>query len=86
MSAANAVAEHMHDWVLGTPAGEWVSMAVVSKGEYGITEGLVFSYPVQCSNGSWRIVPNLPVEDWARGLLKKTEDELVDERRQALGQ
>jgi malate/lactate dehydrogenase len=86
MSAANAVAEHMHDWVLGTPTGEWVSMAVVSKGEYGITEGLVFSYPVQCSNGSWRIVPNLPVEDWARGLLKKTEDELVDERRQALGQ
>ena len=48
--------DHVHDWVLGTPSGKWVSMGVVSDGSYGVTPGLVFSYPVRCAGGKWSIV------------------------------
>jgi len=50
------VCDHVHDWVLGTPSGKWVSMGVVSDGSYGVTPGLVFSYPVRCAGGKWSIV------------------------------
>lgn len=56
LSAASAVCDHVHDWLARTPRGGWVSMGVVSDGSYGITPGLVFSYPVTCSKGSWSIV------------------------------
>ena len=56
-SAANAAIDHVHDWVLGTPAGDWVSMAIPSDGSYGVEEGVISSFPVTCSNGSYRDRP-----------------------------
>eukprot|EP00762_Andalucia_godoyi_P003906 ANDGO_05694.mRNA.1 Malate dehydrogenase len=85
-SAAHAIADHMHDWVLGTKEGEYVSMAVVSKGEYGVEKGLIFSFPVQCANGEWRIVPGLDIDQFSRDMLNKTQAELIEERKQALGE
>ena len=78
-SAANAAIEHMRDWALGTN-GKIVSMAIVSDGSYGITKGLVYSYPVTCANGEYKIVQDLPISDFSRDLMKKTEKELSEER------
>lgn len=78
-SAANAAIEHMRDWALGTN-GKIVSMAIPSDGSYGIAKGLVYSYPVTCANGNYTIVQNLPVSDFSRDLMQKTEKELSEER------
>ncbi|CAN6477915.1 unnamed protein product [Victoria cruziana] len=56
MSAASAVCDHIHDWVLGTPKGTWVSMGVHSDGSYGVPSGLIYSFPVTCEMGQWKIV------------------------------
>ena len=55
-SAANAAIDHIHDWVLGTPEGGWVSMSVPADGSYGVEEGIVSGYPCSCENGEWKIV------------------------------
>ena len=78
-SAANAAIDHVRDWVGG--ASGVVSMGVMSDGSYGIAEGLVFSYPVACAGGDWRIVEGLPVNDFSRARLDATEAELEAERR-----
>src|SRR6201996_5249211 len=65
-SAANAAIDHVHDGVLGTPADDWVSMAIPSDGSYGIAEGVVYSYPVTCKNGEYSIVKDLAVNDFSR--------------------
>ena len=77
-SAANAAIDHMRDWVNG--ADGVLSMGVPSDGAYGIAEGLIFSYPVTCQGGDWRIVPGLAVNDFSRAKLAITEAELVEER------
>ena len=77
-SAASAAVDHMRDWVRGT--GGVVSMGVLSDGAYGISEGLIFSYPVVCANGDWRIVDGLGVNDFSRAKLAITEAELNKER------
>ena len=79
-SAANAAIDHMHNWVLGTPKDEWVSMAVPSDGSYGIDAGVVFGYPCYCANGEYRIVPNLAINEFSQKLIKATHDELLQER------
>jgi malate dehydrogenase len=79
-SAANAAIEHVHDWVLGTPDGDWVSMGIPSDGAYGIDEGLIVGFPVTCSNGSYEIVQGLDVNDFSRERLAVTVKELNDER------
>ncbi len=79
-SAANAAIGHMKAWVKGTPAGDWVSMAVASDGSYGIEEGLVYSYPVTVKDGVISIVRDLPVSDFSRGRMEITEAELREER------
>lgn len=80
-SAANAAIEHMRDWHRETPKGEWTSMAVHSKGEYGVSEGLIFSYPVRCDGkGNYKIVEGLELNDFAKAKIKLTEDELLGER------
>eukprot|EP00127_Corallochytrium_limacisporum_P005061 Clim_evm16s198 gene=Clim_evmTU16s198 len=86
MSAANATANHMRSWFLGTPEGEWVSMGVPSDGSYGIAPGIVYSYPVKTKNGTYEIVQGLEIDDFSRQKMKATEDELRDERKQALGE
>jgi malate dehydrogenase len=79
-SAASAAIDHVHTWVHGTPAGDWVSMAVPADGSYGINAGVVFSYPVTVSNGDYRIVPGLAVEEFSRQRLEATDAELREER------
>ncbi len=79
-SAANAAIDHVHDWVLGTPAGNWVSMAIPSDGSYGVDEGLISSFPVTCSGGSYEIVQDLEVNDFSRPRIEVTVNELKDER------
>jgi malate dehydrogenase len=79
-SAANAAIEHMRDWVLGTPEGDWTSMAVASDGSYGIAPGLVYSYPVITKNGEYTIVPNLPINAFSRERMDLTRQELEEER------
>ena len=79
-SAADAVVDHMRDWVLGSEDGDWVSMAVPSDGSYGISEGLVYSYPVTCSGGAYEIVQALDLDDFSMSRLKATEQELLAER------
>ncbi len=70
----------MHDWVLGTPDGDWTSMAVPSDGSYGIKEGIIYSYPVTCRNGEYQVVQGLSIDEFSRGRMDATEKELREER------
>ena len=79
-SAASAAIDHIHDWALGTPAGEWTSMAVPSDGSYGIDPGVIYSYPVTCKDGKYEIVQGLAISDFSRGLMDATDAELREER------
>ncbi len=79
-SAASAAIDHMHDWVLGTSANDWVSMAVSSDGSYGIKPGIIYSYPCTCKNGQFQIVQGLTTDDFSSQKMKATEDELREER------
>ncbi len=78
-SAANAAIDHVHDWVLGTPDGDWASMGVVSDGSYGVPEGIIYGFPCTCSGGEWSIVQDLPVNDFSRGKMDATGAELQEE-------
>jgi len=82
-SAANAICNHVYDWVHGTHHGEYVSMAVYSDGSYGIPEGLMFSFPVTTSKGTYKIVQGLEINEFAKKKLEETTAELVDEKKQA---
>ena len=79
-SAANAAIDHVHDWVLGTPAGDWVSMSIPSDGAYGVEDGLISSFPVTCSNGSYEVVQGLEIDDFSRARIDATVNELKEER------
>ncbi|MEX0429851.1 malate dehydrogenase [Spiribacter insolitus] len=79
-SAASAAIDHMRDWTLGTPEGDWVSMAIPSDGSYGIAEGIIYSFPVRCSGGRYEIVQDLSIDDFSRERMSATEQELVEER------
>ncbi|MEM7196692.1 MAG: malate dehydrogenase [Pseudomonadota bacterium] len=79
-SAASAAIDHVRDWVLGTADGDWVSMGIPSDGSYGIAPGIMFSYPVTCSGGSFEIVQNLEISDFSRDRINNTEAELREER------
>jgi malate dehydrogenase len=79
-SAANAAISHVHDWMLGTPAGDWVSMAITSDGSYGVAEGLMSSFPVTAKAGQYKIVQGLDIDEFSRGRIDVTVGELLDER------
>jgi malate dehydrogenase len=79
-SAASAAINHMHDWALGTPDGDWVSMAIPADGSYGIESGIIYSYPVRCSGGQYEIVQGLSIDDFSRERMDATETELREER------
>jgi malate dehydrogenase len=79
-SAASAAIDHVHDWALGTPDGDWVSMGIPSDGSYGIEPGIIYSYPVRCSNGNYEIVQDLEINDFSRERMDATEVELREER------
>jgi malate dehydrogenase len=78
-SAANAAIGHMNAWALGTN-GATVSMAVYSDGSYGVTEGLIYSFPCTCEDGQWNIVQGLEVSEFSRNKMTETETELTQER------
>jgi malate dehydrogenase len=79
-SAANAAIEHVHDWILGTPAGDWVSMGVASNGSYDIPEGIVAGHPCTCRGGEWSIVEGLSIDDFSRAKIDASVKELQEER------
>lgn len=78
-SAANAAIEHMRDWVKGT-GDNWVSMGICSDGSYGIPKGLVYSFPVTCNNGEYKIVQGLSVNAFSQARMDATRKELEEER------
>ncbi|WP_201557265.1 malate dehydrogenase [Psychrobacter sp. 72-O-c] len=80
-SAANAAIAHVRTWVMGTEDNDWVSMGVYSNGEYGISEGLIYSFPCTCKNGDWSIVADVDVSsDFSKEKMAATEQELSEER------
>lgn len=78
-SAANAAIEHIRDWVLGTPDGDWTTMGIPSDGSYGIPEGVIYGYPVTCKDGAYQIVQDLDVSDFSRQKMDATYQELLEE-------
>jgi len=79
-SAANAAIDHVRNWVLGTPAGDWVSMSVPSDGSYGVPEGLISSFPCTCTNGDYSIVQGLDIDAFSRARIDASVAELLEER------
>jgi malate dehydrogenase len=79
-SAASAAIDQMRDWALGTPDGDWVSMAVPSDGSYGIEEGVIYGYPVTCAGGKYQIVQGLEINEFSRAKMDATDAELREER------
>jgi malate dehydrogenase len=79
-SAANAAIDHVRSWHLGTPEGDWVSMAVPSDGSYGVPEGLISSFPCTCSGGAYSIVQGLEIDDFSRARIDASVGELAEER------
>ena len=79
-SAASATIDAARDWLLGTPDGDWVSMAVISDGSYGVPEGLISSFPVTTEDGAWTIVSGLEIDEFSRGRIDTSTAELADER------
>jgi len=79
-SAANAAIDQMRDWVLGTPADDWVSMAIPTDGHYGVGAGLMYSFPVTVRGGRVEVVPGLAIDDATRARMKASEQELLEER------
>jgi malate dehydrogenase len=79
-SAANAAVDHIHDWVLGTPTGNWVSMAIPSDGTYGVAEGIFTGYPCTCQGGEYTIVAGLQLDEFSRPRIDASVKELTDER------
>ncbi len=80
-SAANAAIEHVHDWVLGTPSGDWVSMGVPSDGSYGVPEGLITGFPCTCAGGAYEIVQGLELDDFSSARVQASVAELEEERK-----
>ncbi len=79
-SAANAAIDHMNSWVLGTPEGDWVSMAIASDGSYAVPEGLISSFPCVCKDGKYSIVQGLDIDPYSRSKIDATVAELMEER------
>ena len=79
-SAANATINHVHDWVFGTKRNDWTSMGIPSDGSYSIPEGVIYSYPVVCENGSYKIFQGLEINEFSKKRMKITYEELVKER------
>jgi malate dehydrogenase len=79
-SAANAAVDHVHDWVHGTPEGDWVSMSVASDGSYDVPEGLISSFPCTTKDGDWTVVQGLEIDAFSRERIDASTAELAEER------
>jgi malate dehydrogenase len=81
LSAANGAIDHVKSWLYPTPANDWVSAAVVSKGDYGVPPGLVFSYPCRRDQqGNFRIVEGVKLDPFGQQKFQATLKELEEER------
>ncbi|MBN9425859.1 MAG: malate dehydrogenase [Burkholderiales bacterium] len=78
-SAANAAIDHMRDWALGTN-GKWVTMGIPSDGSYGIPENIIYGVPVTCANGEYTMIKGLEIDEYSRGKMDATLQELLEER------
>lgn len=78
-SAAQAALDHMRDWALGSD-GRIVSMGIISDGSYGVAKGIYYSFPVVCEFGSYQIVPHLYINEYGQSMMKRTEQELLEEK------
>lgn len=84
-SAANAACDHVHDWWVGTKTGEFTSMGIISDGNtYGVAPGIIFSFPVECQGGEWKIINGLKIDEFSQKKIQETEKELLEERKMAL--
>lgn len=79
-SAANAAIDHVHDWVFGTKENDWTSMSIPSDGSYDIPEGVIYSHPVICQDGVYKIVQGLEISEFSKERMHATYTELVEER------
>ena len=79
-SAASAAIDHIHDWVMGTPDGDWVSMGIPSDGSYGIPAGVIYGFPVTCRGGRYEIVQGLAINEFSRSRMDASYKELTEER------
>jgi len=80
-SAASAAIDHMNNWINGTPEDDWVSMGIPSDGSYGIATGIVYSFPVRCNKGEYKIVQDLKLSEFSKNRMQITEQELREERK-----
>jgi malate dehydrogenase len=79
-SAANAIIDHVHDWVTGTREGDWTSAALVSDGSYAVAEGVLSGFPVVSTGGRWEIVQGLDIDPFSRERIDASVAELLEER------
>lgn len=78
-SAANAAIDHIRNWVLGTPEGDWVTMGIPANGEYGYSD-VIFGYPVICKGGKYEIIKDLAISEFSRAKMDASYKELCEER------
>lgn len=78
-SAANAIIDHMRDWIFGTRDDDWITMGILSDGSYKIPEGVIYGFPVVCKNGGRKIVQGLEISPFSRTRLDIAYDELTQE-------
>lgn len=78
-SAANAIIDHMRDWIFGTRDDDWITMGILSDGSYKIPEGVIYGFPVVCKNGRREIVQGLEISPFSRTRLDIAYDELTQE-------
>src|SRR2546430_5656036 len=79
-SAANAVVETVRSLITDTPKEDWHSVALCSTGEYGVENGLICSFPVQVKNGRAQVVQNVPINEFSRGKIDASVNELKEEK------
>ena len=84
-SAANAAIDHVHDWVLGTPDGDWVSMGIPTDGSYDVAEGVIAGMPCTCSGGEYSVAEGLEVTEFSRERIDASIAELNEEREAVAG-
>ena len=80
-SAASAAIDQVKNWIFGSADNDWVSMAIPSDGSYGISEGVIYSFPVVCKDGAYEIVQGLEMNEFSEDCLRASEAELLAERK-----
>ena len=80
-SAASAAIDHVRDWCLGVKGYSWTSASIMSDGSYGVPEGIISSFPCVSEGGEWKIVQGLEIDEFSRGRIDASVDELLGEKK-----